>query len=314
MTDGPRIDPVFVYGALRSGTTLFRLMLNSHQQIQNPGEVDFLFDHIRPDPAHPTGWRYDLDALGDDRIFRAKSLSLPPGVEGRDLLLDLVGQLAARHPDRVLTLNVHRHAGRIATLLPAARFVHLIRDPRDVARSSVVMGWAGLSYFGVDHWIATERDWDAADIPDEQVLSLRFEDLMAEIEPRLTEVCAFMGVSFSPEMLEYYRDTTYGPPDPKIAGQWRGKVTDREVALLDGKCGTLLTSRGYAPAGTPALPGPAERLRMGVENRFGRWRKSIGMFGFPLLAAAKITSWTGPRPLHRRLRRQMDAVIIQHLK
>lgn len=275
MTYQPRKDPVFVYGALRSGTTLFRLMLNAHEALQNPGEVDFLFDHLHPDPTHPTRWRYDLEALGDDRIFRAKSLSLPPGVDGCDLLAELIDQLTARNEEKVLTLNVHRHARQIAALLPGARFIHLVRDPRDVARSSVGMGWVGLSYFGLDHWLATERDWDKARMPAARVLPLRFEDLMADIEPRLTEVCAFLGVPFLPSMLEYYRDTTYGPPDPAIAGQWRGKASAREIALLDGKCGALLTARGYEAGGAPARPGRVELLRMIVENRLGRWRKGI---------------------------------------
>ena len=58
-------DPVFVYGGLRSGTTVFRLMLNAHPELSNPGEVDHLFDHIHRAPGG--GWRYDLDALSLDR-------------------------------------------------------------------------------------------------------------------------------------------------------------------------------------------------------------------------------------------------------
>lgn len=310
----PRKDPVFVYGALRSGTTLFRLMLNAHERAQNPGEVDFLFDHLHPDPSHPTRWRYDLEALGADRIFRAKSLILPPGLDGCDLLADLIDQLTDREPEKLLTMNVHRHARQIAALLPGARFIHLIRDPRDVARSSVVIGWAGLSYFGVDHWLATERDWDKARMPADRFMPLRFEELMADIELHLTKVCAFLDVPFLPSMLEYYRNTTYGPPDPAIAGQWRGKASAREVALLDGKCGALLTSRGYEPGGTPARPGRIEIRRMSLQNRLGRWRKASETFGFPLLAAAKVTSLTGPRQVHRRLRQRMDDIIARNLK
>jgi hypothetical protein len=61
-------DIVFVYGALRFGTTVFRLMLDAHPQIANPGEMDFLFDYLYPDHTHSTGWRYDLDGLKLDRI------------------------------------------------------------------------------------------------------------------------------------------------------------------------------------------------------------------------------------------------------
>jgi len=45
--------PVFVFGALRSGTTVFRLMLDAHGEIRNPGEADYLVDYRNPTPAIP---------------------------------------------------------------------------------------------------------------------------------------------------------------------------------------------------------------------------------------------------------------------
>ena len=58
---------IFVYGALRSGTTLFRLMLQAAPSISNPGEADFLFDYIAPNPGG--GWQYDRASLSEDRMF-----------------------------------------------------------------------------------------------------------------------------------------------------------------------------------------------------------------------------------------------------
>jgi hypothetical protein len=296
--------PVFVYGATRSGTTVFRLMLNAHPGISNPGEVDFLFDCLAPDASHPTGWRYDLDALRDHRVFRVRGLTLPERLDGLDLLEHMLGELAARGAG-VQTLNVHRHADRIRTVFPGARIVHVLRDPRDVARSSVGMGWAGISYFGLDHWIRTEAGWDRAAFPADQVLELRFERLMADLGGELGRVCAFLGVPFAPEMLDYHRDTSYGPPDPRLTEQWRRKASPREVALLEGRCGPLLAARGYAPAGAPHHPGALERRRLAAENRFRRWRSSARRYGLPLLVSAKLAGWLGAREAHRRLRRRM---------
>lgn len=311
---GTEAPPVFVFGALRSGTTVFRLMLNAHEQVYNPGEVDFLFDFLRPDTTHPTGWRYDREALALNRIFGAHGLDLPEGVDGLDLLHDLIGQFRARAPGHVLTMNVHRLADRIAATMPEARFVHLLRDPRDVARSSVGMGWAGISYYGVDHWIATERGWAAAGIPEGRVLTLKFEALMADIEAHLTEVCGFLGVPFSPAMLDYHLDTTYGPPDPRIAEQWRRKATPREIALLEAKCGDMIASLGYASGGAPRHPGAAERAALHARNTALRWQASVRRFGLPLLVATRLSRWTGPRRLHQDLRRRKDARIARSLK
>ena len=305
---------VFIYGALRSGTTMFRLMLDAHERISNPGEVDFLFDFLTRDASHPSGWRYDLESLRDNWIFKAEDLTVPEGLSGLDLLQDFLAQFRARAPGKILTLNVHRHADRIAELMPEARFIHLLRDPRDVARSSIGMGWAGLSYFGIDHWIRTERSWDAAAIPPDQKLALKFEGLMADIEPELTRVCTFLGVPFSKGMLDYHLDTTYGPPDPRLAEQWRRKASPREIALLEGKAGELIAVRGYARSATPHYPGPIERAALTTRNATGRWRASIRRFGFPLLLLAKLSHWFHARSLHRHLRRRMEAKIAKSVK
>lgn len=305
--------PVFVYGALRSGTTLFRLMLNSHDGIKNPGEVDFLFDFLVRDPAHPTGWRYRRDEMARHRIVRAHGLVLRPDLDGLDLMADIIAQFDARAPG-VLTMNVHRHADRIAQLLPHARFIHLLRDPRDVARSSIGMGWAGNSFHGVTHWIHTETEWRQAGIDPSRRLTLKFEDLMADIELHLLEVCAFLDVPFSKVMLDYHKNTTYGPPDPGIAQQWRRKASLREIALLEGRVGPLLKDCGYVSNGAPALPGRLERLRLDMANRTGRWRFNIRRFGLPLYLSAHFTKRFGPKWLDNRLRLAMDARTIKVLK
>jgi hypothetical protein len=293
---------------------MFRLMLNAHGAVQNPGEVDFLFDYLRRDLSGPGGWRYDLVALADNRIFRAHRLDVPAGVDGLDLLGDFVRQFQARDPQAVLTMNVHRHAERIAEVMPEARLIHLLRDPRDVARSSVGMGWAGVSYYGIDHWVRTERGWDEAAISTDRVLTLRFEDLMADIDARLSEVCDFIGVPFSPAMLEYHRNTTYGPPDPSIAEQWRRKASRREIALIEAKCGDLIRSRGYPRGAPPHHPGRFEQAALAGHNTVGRWRASIRRFGLPLLVSAKLARWAGARRLHADLRRRMDARTAKTLK
>lgn len=309
------LTPVFVFGALRSGTTMFRLMLNNHGQVSNPGEADFLFDFLTPDPSHPTGWRYDLEAMQNHRIFKARGLVIPDGCDGLDLLYDMIRQFQDAS-DKVLTLNMHRNIERMVALLPQARFIHILRDPRDVARSSIGMGWAGNSYYGVDHWISTERGWDAAaaSIPADQLLTIKFETLMADLEPQLKNLCDFLAVDYSETMLLYHQNTSYGPPDPKISQQWRRKATAREIALLEGKCADLLVGRGYDLAGAPILPGAIERLYLAGQNRGLRWRHNIRRFGLPLFLSAHFTSLFGPKSLNERLQRQIEGKLIKGLK
>jgi len=303
-------SPVFVFGALRSGTTLLRLMLKSHPGIQSPGEADFLFDHVAPDPGG--SWRYDREALARDRIFRAKQIALPE-TGGADLARALVAAMAALD-EGILSLSIHRNAPKMVALFPQAKIVHLLRDPRDVARSSIGMGWAGNSYFGVEHWTGTEAGWDEAVIPEDRVLTVHYETLMADLEAELTRICGFLGLDFAPAMLRYYENSTYAPPDPGIAQKWKTKASPREIALIEGRAGPLLAARGYEPAGAPATPGALERARLGAENRLGRWRHNIARYGLGLFAGHHAARLLGLKGLARRLADRQEAIRIANLQ
>jgi hypothetical protein len=307
------LAPVFVYGSLRSGTTLFRLMLDAHEEISNPGEADFLFDHLRRDPTHRGGWRYDRASLEADWIFRSSGITLPPGEDGLGLLRHMILELR-RRKDGVLSLNIHRHAAIIAEVLPTARFIHLLRDPRDVARSTIGMGWVGTSYHGAFYWLDAEEAWDAAAIQEDRVLTVRFETLMAAVKPELARVCEFFGVAFSPKMLRYHLNTTYGPPDPKIAQSWKRKAAPREIALIEGRVGPLMAARGYAPNGPPHVPAGLEKRLLDVTNRLLRWRFNIRRYGLALFAGTHAARLLGLRDMHRSLRLRQEEILVRHLK
>ncbi|MEM9735225.1 MAG: hypothetical protein AAF908_01295 [Pseudomonadota bacterium] len=103
----------------------------------------------------------DRRALGDDRIFRGFDLALPAEEPGDAAVRDLAAQLCTK-PESVTVLMLHRHLDRALQIFPGTPVVHMLRDPRDVARSCIGMGWAGDVYHGVDGWIDTERGWDRA--------------------------------------------------------------------------------------------------------------------------------------------------------
>ena len=72
----------------------------------------------------------------------------------------MIGQ-ARKTPGSRPVLVLHRHADKALTLLPDAKVIHLMRDPRDVARSAIGMGWAGNVFHGSPAMVATEA-WAAA--------------------------------------------------------------------------------------------------------------------------------------------------------
>ena len=151
-------DSVILYGALRSGSTMLRLMLDAHPALSCPGESDFLFDHLR---AEADTWRYDRRKMSLDRIYLASPMEIPEKFDGIPALELMIGQ-ARKKPASRPVLVLHRHADKVLTLLPNAKVIHLLRDPRDVARSAIGMGWAGNVFHGASPSIATEDGWEAA--------------------------------------------------------------------------------------------------------------------------------------------------------
>ena len=81
------------------------------------------------------------------RNVRRRELTLPEDKDGLDLLHDLIGQIT-RGSEGQISLNVHRNADRAIRIFPQARFIHLLRDPRDVALSAIGMGWTAHSITG----------------------------------------------------------------------------------------------------------------------------------------------------------------------
>jgi hypothetical protein len=309
-------DIVFTYGALRSGTTVFRLMLDAHPKISNPGEMDFLFDHITLDNSHPTGWRYDIDALQDDRIFRATGLTPPIGLVGLDLLDDFLAQLKARESAEVVSINLHRHIGKVLQIMPDVRVLHMLRDPRDVARSSIQMGWAGTLYHGVGHWIETERDWDSgtSNIRPEQTLEITYEGLFRDIDMTLHAVCDFFDVPFDPDMLRYHENTTYGPPDVSLTEQWKRKCAPAELEELESRAGDLMQARGYALS-QPAIQLSSLRMaRLVLRDTLYKWQFGMARYGAALYWAEKLTRWAGLKNAHRRYRHQIQQIVTKNLK
>lgn len=275
--------PVAVYGALRSGTTVFRLMLNNNSQLNCPGEVDFLFDYQLP--PNNMDANYDIASLKRDRIFRNHLPDFVSAPDNEITLQNMTDALAKRKrgTESKLVLIAHRNLDKMLECLPDIKIVHLVRDPRDVARSSIGMGWAASTYYGIGHWLGTENDWAkrAKNLPDRQVLQVQYEQLIKDPTETLKEVCEFLEVEYEPEMLEYGDSSTYSKPDASLIYQWKHKQTPNEIGLVEAQIGTLLSDLGYEPSGHPQIhPGSMKRLQLVIQHKWVVWEHRIRRYGF----------------------------------
>jgi hypothetical protein len=305
--------PLFLVGAQRSGTTLLRLMLDHHPEIAFEKEFDFAVTKVSETGQFPSLYSY-LDWL---RTVRGADYVIREHVDYRELVSDFLRQKqAAAGGKPYVGATVHSDFDRLRFLWPEARYIHLIRDPRDVARSVVQKGWAGNLYQGAESWIEAETCWDSLvpHLMSDQAVEIHYEDLVLRTDVVLGDICRFVGVEYSEMMLDYRADAPqYPPPDPTLVGQWKTKLAPREVAIVELRTERLMKSRGYARSGYP-LP-KVGRLRheaLIAAARLQGLRARVDLYGARLVTIELIGRRLGLRRLAAHAVRRMNSVE-QHL-
>ena len=275
---------VFIVAPVRSGSTFLRLMLNSHPNITNPGECDFLFDLVSDDGEYPNINVYQ-DWLSLNRIYKAKNLTIDEKLNYSELMLSFVEQMDVENS--VLSMNIHHNLYRIPKVFSNACYIHLLRDPRDVARSCIGMGWVGNVYYGIDIWLEVEKSWDELkkSLKPNQYIEIKYEDLLNDIESGLTKICNFLGLEYSEKMLDYAKQSSYDLPNKNLSYQWKKKYSKRELQLVEGKISEMLLARDYELSGHVFVkPGIFERFNLMLENKIFRIKYQIKAYGFGLYA------------------------------
>src|SRR5690242_9279390 len=130
--------PVFLVGAERSGTTLLRLMLDHHPEIAFLHEFEVAVLTMPARGGFPT--REALLAFLRTHRSPRFVFDVDERLDAPALLRAMLEQKRTRDRKPRLGATCHVHFDRLLRLWPEASFIKLVRDPRDVARSSIGMG------------------------------------------------------------------------------------------------------------------------------------------------------------------------------
>ena len=298
-----------VLGVSRSGTTLLKEMLDRHSALAIPTESYFipqLWDRHRG-----RGSERLVEDLG--KIARVREW----GVTGDDVrrrvradasfaeviraVYESYAEARGKHKFGDKTPAYMQHLELLERVFPGALYVHIVRDGRDAGLSFISMrrrprfNWArprGLYDFAAAwrHEIEAARDFAAVTAPG-RYLELRYEDLVAEPEPRLREICAFIGLEFEPAMLEYHRtvdasrlqDHPRLAEPPKNVRRWQAEMRPADTEVFEAIAGDLLAALGYERA----FPRPSAIARTKAATVAAAYR-------------ARLYSWRGSVALARR--------------
>jgi LPS sulfotransferase NodH len=308
--------PIFLVGAERSGTTLLRLMLACHPQIAWCNEFEYTVDRLDDLPNWPDLAKY-YEWLETHRIFQGCRLAIDRHLSYPELVDSFLKQQRERQGKSIVGATVHRHFDRLLQVWPDARFIHITRDGRDVAKSCIGMGWAGNVWMGVERWIEVEHLWAKLkeSLPQDRQVEVTYETLIAEPALTLSSLCDFIGVPYSPTMLDYPQTTSYSSPDPRSIQQWQTKLSEREIQLVESRIATMLTERGYELSGLPLLTvTPAMEQKLRLQDWWARVQFRIKRMGFYLFAVDYLSRHLSLKQWQKQIRLKLNTMEAARLK
>ncbi|MGD1897208.1 MAG: sulfotransferase [Phormidesmis sp.] len=308
--------PIFLVGSERSGTTLLRLMLNAHPQVTWLNEFEYAVGMVSDTGELPALQAY-YSWLDTHRVFRMSKMTIDRRLSYPELVNSFLQQRLDTFNKPLVGATVHHHFDRLLTLWPQAKFIHIVRDPRAVSRSCVVKGWAGNVWVGLNRWIAAERLWDklSPQLAAENKLEIRYQDLVANNRPVLEQVCQFVGVEYSEQMMEYVHTTDYGLPNPKLIQNWKTKLTKREIQLIEARVGAKLRERGFTLSGyAPIKLAALDKFYLKIQNWWARIVFRVRRYGLGLVIGDFVTRRIGARQLHRHYQLKMNEIQLKQLK
>ena len=276
--------PFFIVCAPRSGSTLLRLILDSHPRLAVP-PPGWLLDLV-----YPYLYSYGELSRPENLLALAEDILKTPTVGKWPLKLAPAALAkAARAPTfagiyQALHASYARGEGKtrwgektprnsfwideIAALFPRAQFIHIVRDGRDQAIDiSDSLLWPYSLYSGAALWqryVNAVRE-SATRLPAGAFFEIRYEDLCAAPETAIRSLCEFLGETFDARMLAPHEGRsaqawsahplhakTAQPISTQYCGMYRMRLPAGDVAALEALIGGTLETFGY-----PVSPSPA---------------------------------------------------------
>lgn len=320
-------SPILIIGTERSGSNLLRLVLNAHPNIAIPHPPHFMrylaptapaYGDLRDERnrraltrdaltllrAHIHPWEHPID---EDRVVAAASPTLFGVVSA---IYEQYREAEGKPRWGCKSTFMVDYVAEVRAEYPNARFVWLVRDPRDVASS------AKRSVFGHCHPFLTAVLWrrqqESALAALERygpgvVHRLRYEDLVREPAQEIGRLCVFVGEPFEQGMLEYHHGAaarrtarlaeSWRNTDQPIAatsvGRYAEALTPTERTQVEMAVGPLLDRLGY-PAGMRAA---------------GGCPSPIGLWGRDLALRAKVEYRSIRNDANYLRRRRRDATV-----
>jgi hypothetical protein len=284
----------FIVGRGRSGTTLLQNLLNANPNLAVAREGQFImmlqkkymrtkWDSDKISEFYSDLWREKRLQhwnLGKEQLMR-NLLMLGEHATYASLCKIVYAEYAISNGKENVTMLGDKNpiyslfVGNLLRLFPDAKFIHLVRDYRDN-----ILSYQKVN-FDSSNTVALAYRWRKYNEEilkfrrnsPEKFLLVRYEDILLEPEIELSKICKFLGVDYTPTMLEFYKYKQYmpqrewhqnlaNPLNKDKVFEWGKKMKRKDICHADYVCRDLASWFGYDHQGNGSF-------RLWVETRPG---------------------------------------------
>lgn len=266
---------VFVIGSDRSGTTWLQSLIGAHPSVATSVQMTVFHSYV---PQLLQAWKSEVEFVNDPEQW---DMGLPIVWGEKEFygflqgfVVDVYRRVLEKNLNATHVLDKHpayrERVNEINELMPNARFIHVIRDGRDVALSMMAakqsLGW------GFDEVAESAAAWSrfvtqgrkAAKFTD-RYLEVRYEDMHSDCASQLRTVYEFCGLDLGAVDVEKVAaDHSFSKmkkgnvsPDSEraaplghyrrgVAGSWRDELSSHDKYRVDRAAGRMLVELGYA--------------------------------------------------------------------
>ncbi len=278
--------PVILVGHGSSGTSIFSRLLRNHLRVSFGTESQFIVHYYRRldrygDLADDANLRRLIHDISGERWFErcdfkfgfkfdeqaafdaVKTRTYRGVLDAIFLQLAQYNKMAPRWGDK--TPGYATDLPVIGELCPDAKYIHLVRDGRDVALSVMGRFWGAQNiYTAAQEWIEAVDAIDAflKTLPAEQKLEITYEQLLSEPMATFERVVEFLEIEPREALLKQLEPLLLEQLNASNFDKWRTKMTPAQRQQFERFAHAQLQRHGYETEYEPSDASPSALAKL----------------------------------------------------
>ena len=299
----PMESIVFVFGPARGGTTFVNNLLDDWFSVGTGPEGTFISEIVQfaerlGDLSDPRNCRRLAEAISRVQMFEIIRSRWPQDMRFDVTPDDILDRMAEptlrsaiygafravadyRQKSRVGNKNpaYWRELSILHSLFPTnAKYLFVMRDGRDVALSLQQVPWGGQSvYEAACDWVRmvlAVRQFEAR-VPEDTVLTVRYEDLLQRPGATIDEMGRFLGIADRATIKTQYEQVAQRSEMKQNFDKWRNAMSPSDQIVFEAVAGDVLTHYGYERCYPNARIGQLSRMWYETERFVRRVRGTL---------------------------------------